>query len=78
MLTFWPSFTIGLLVDDRALVGAAELDHLVDVDFATADVDADALGVELDDDAAAVCDEHVTRVDSGAMLETGADERRLR
>ncbi len=66
-----------LVVDERALVGAHELDQVVLVAGALA-LDDDPGRVELDDLAGALRDDDVARVDRGAVLEAGADERRLR
>ena len=66
-----------LVVDQRALVGAHELDQVVGVARALA-LDHDRGRVELDDLARVLGDDHVARVDRGAVLEAGADERRLR
>ena len=66
-----------LLVDQRALVGAHELDQVVGVHVALAGVDLDVVGVDVGDLAAALGDDHVAGVDGGPVLHAGADVRRL-
>ncbi len=66
-----------LVVDQRPLVRPHELRQLVLVAGAAA-LDHDAFRVELDDGARTARDDDVTRVDSRAVLDAGADERRLR
>ena len=66
-----------LLVDQRALVGAHELDQVVGVDVALAGVDLDVVGVDVGDLAAALGDDHVAGVHGGPVLHAGADVRRL-
>ena len=66
-----------LLVDQRALVRAHELRQRVLV-LAVLRLDDDLLGVDVDDGAGLVGDDDVAGVDRGAVLEAGADERRLR
>ena len=63
-------------MDQRALVGAHELDELVLV-LAVLRLDDDLLGVDIDDRAGTHGDDDVARVDGRAVLEAGADERRL-
>ena len=65
-----------LVVDERALVRAHELDHRVLV-LAVLRLDDDLLGVDVDDGAGLLGDDDVAGVDRGAVLEAGADERRL-
>ena len=65
------------VVDQRALVRAHELRQVVLVARAPA-LDDDARGVEVDDGAGVLRDDDVARVDRGAILHAGADERRLR
>ena len=66
-----------LLVDQRSLVGAHELRHRVVV-APVLRLDDDAVRVDVDDRAGVVGEHDVARVDGGAVLEAGADERRLR
>ena len=65
-----------LLVDERALVRAHELLELVLV-LAVLRLHDDAVGVDVDDRAGALGEHDVAGVDRGAVLEPGADERRL-
>jgi hypothetical protein len=65
-----------LVVDERALVRAHELRQRVVV-LAVLRLDDDALGVDVHDRARPGGDDDVARVDGGAVLEAGADERRL-
>ena len=66
-----------LLVDERALVRAHELRQRVLVARAPA-LDDDPLGVDVDHRARVPREHDVAGVDGGAVLEAGADERRLR
>src|SRR5436190_1245660 len=66
-----------LLVDQRALVRAHELRHRVGVDAVLA-LDDDPLRVDVDDLAGLLGQHDVAGVDRGAILEAGADQRRLR
>jgi hypothetical protein len=64
-------------VDQRALVRAHELRQRVLLAGALA-LDDDLLGVDVDHGAVRLGEDDVARVDGGAVLEAGADERRLR
>ena len=66
------------LVDERALVRPHELHEVVRVAVPLARRDDDALGVDVRHRAGAARKNHVARVDGSAVLEAGADERRLR
>src|SRR5919197_849803 len=66
-----------LLVDERALVRAHELRHLVGL-VAVLRLDDDLLGVDVDDMAGLVGQHDIARVHGCPVLESGADERRLR
>src|SRR5436190_6265350 len=65
-----------LVVDERALVRAHEFRQRVVV-LALPRLHDDALRVDVDDRARPRGDDDVARVDRGAVLEAGADERRL-
>ena len=67
-----------LLVDQRALVRAHELHELVAVLGVVGGADDDVVGVDPDHGAGALRDLDVAGVDGGAVLETRADDRRLR
>jgi hypothetical protein len=66
-----------LLVDQGALVRAHELGQRILL-LALLAVDEDAVGVDVCNGPGLIGEDHVARVDGGAVLETGADERRLR
>ncbi len=88
-LIFWPRLTIGFWLKQVSVVRAHELAQLVDVDVVLRVVlDAcagispslvidDALGVDGGDDAAVLGDDDDLRVAGDALLDAGADERRL-
>ncbi len=66
------------LVDERALVRPHELHEVVRVAVTLARRDDDALRVDVGHRAGAAREDDVAGVDGGAVLEAGADQRRLR
>ena len=66
-----------LLVDQRPLVRAHELDQLVLV-LAVLRLDDDLVGVHVDDRAGRIREDDVTGIHGGAVLEPGSDQRRVR
>ena len=78
LLQAHPHVHDGALVDARPLVGADVLLKQVLVQLAGIGLDLDAVGGDAGDDAGAPGDHDLTRVQGGAPLHAGADDRRLR
>ena len=66
-----------LLVDERALVGALELEQLVRIDVTLVGLDEDAVGGNAPHLAGGLGPQHVAGIDGGAELHAGADQRSL-
>ena len=66
------------LVDARAGIAAHELEELVSLLGAVAELERDALGVDRVHGTRLVADDQRARVLGGAVLHAGADDRRIR